>query len=70
MPTFADVVEAADKLSVDEQENLLAILRRRIAERNRAQIVCDVQSSRAEHADGQTQMSTVTQIMDEAARES
>ena len=70
MPTFADVVDAADKLSVDEQETLLAILRRRIAERNRAQIVRDVQSSRSEHAGGQTQMSTVTQIMDEASRES
>ena len=69
MPTFADIVEAADKLSVDEQETLLEILRRRIVERNRAQLVRDVEASRAEHASGQSEVATVTQIMDELSRE-
>ena len=69
MPTFADIVDAADKLSVDEQEALLEILRRRIATRNRAEIARDVQSARTEHASGQSHVATVAQIMDEACRE-
>ena len=70
METFADVVDAAAKLSIDEQETLLQILRRQIAERTRAQIVRDAQSSRAEHASGQSRVATVTQIMDERSRQS
>lgn len=70
MPTFADVVDAADKLSVDEQQTLLEILRRRVAERNRAEIVRDVERGRAEHARGQSRAATVAEILDEACRES
>jgi hypothetical protein len=46
MPTFADVVDAANKLSADEQESLLRILRRRIAERNRARLTADIAEAR------------------------
>jgi hypothetical protein len=42
MPTFADVVDATAQLSADEQQRLPRILRRRIAERNRARLACDV----------------------------
>ncbi len=70
METFADVVDAAAKLSIDEQETLLQILRRQIAERTRAQIVRDAQSSRTEHASGQSRVATATQIMDERSRQS
>ena len=70
MPTFADVVDAADKLSADEQESLLRILRRRIAERNRAQRVGDVAEARAEFVSGGARPATAQQIMDEAHRES
>jgi hypothetical protein len=69
MAKFADIVDAAENLSVDEQETLLEILRRRIAERNRAQLVRDVESSRAEHSSGRSQVATVAEIMDEASRE-
>ena len=47
MPTFSDVVDAADDLSVDEQETLVEILRRRIAKRNREALVRDVAEARA-----------------------
>ena len=66
MPTFADVVDAADKLSADEQESLLRILRRRIAERNR-QLAGDVAEARAEFVSGGLG-ATAQQIMDEAHR--
>lgn len=70
MPTFADVVAAADKLSADEQESLVRILRRRIAERSRAQLAADVAEARAEFVRGGARPATVQQIVDEARRES
>ena len=33
---FGEVLDAADRLTVDEQETLVAILRRRLAEQGRA----------------------------------
>jgi hypothetical protein len=63
--TFADIVDAADRLSADEQLTLLEILRRRLAERDREQLVRDVAEARAEFAKGTTQPMTVKQLMDE-----
>ena len=66
MATFSDIVDAADELSVDEQETLLEILSRRISERNRAQILGDVEAARSEFAAGQGVTASAKQIMDEA----
>jgi hypothetical protein len=70
MPTFADVVDAANKLSADEQESLLRILRRRIAERNRARLTADIAEARGEFVGGGARQATAQQIMDEVRRES
>ena len=70
MPTFADVVDAADKLSAEEQASLLRILRRRIAERTRTQLAADVAEARAEFVSGGARSATAQQILDEAHRES
>jgi hypothetical protein len=70
MAVFSDVVEAADRLSTEEQEELLEILRRRLAERRRAALVREVQEGRAEFAAGQARPTSVDEIMDEARRES
>ncbi len=70
MAMFSDVVDAADRLSTEEQEELLEILRRRLAERRRAQLVREVQEARAEFAAGQASVASVDEIMDEASRES
>lgn len=45
---FSDVVEATDNLSPDEQLALVEILQRRLAERNRKQLLDDVQAAREE----------------------
>ena len=63
--TFADIVDAADRLSADEQLTLVEILRRRLAEREREQLVRDVAEARAEFATGSSQPATVKQLMDE-----
>ncbi|HJQ81307.1 MAG TPA: hypothetical protein VJ828_15205 [Lacipirellulaceae bacterium] len=66
MPTFSDVVDAASGLSADEQEALLEILGRRLAERRRAQLVREVQEARTEFAAGHAQKASVDEIMNEA----
>jgi hypothetical protein len=63
--TFADIVDAADRLTADEQLTLLEILRRRLAERDREQLVRDVAEAREEFAKGATRPTTVKQLMDE-----
>ena len=70
MTTFSDVVDAADDLSVDEQETLVEILRRRIAKRNRDALVRDVAEARAEFQSGSTRAASVSDIMDEVRGES
>ena len=69
MATFSEVVDAADDLSVDEQETLVEILRRRIAKRNRAVLVQDVAEARAEFRGGTAHATSVGDIMDEVRRE-
>ena len=70
MVMFSDVVDAADRLSTEEQEELLELLRRRLAERRRAQLVREVQESRAEFAAGQAGSASADEIIDEANGES
>ena len=70
MTTFSDVVDAADDLSVDEQEALVELLRRRIAKRNRDALVRDIADARAEFQTGQARASSGSDIMDEVLGES
>ena len=62
---FADVLEAADHLSSDEQEELIAILHRRLALAARKQLVADVQDARREFAEGKCKAATPDEIMRE-----
>ena len=69
MTTFSDVVDAADDLSIDEQETLLEILRRRIAQRHRDALIRDVADARAEFQSDKTRAGSVSGIMDKVRRE-
>ena len=69
MTNFSEILDAADGLSVDDQETLLEILQRRIAERNRARLVRDVAEAHAEFANGQARPASVREIMDEVGGE-
>jgi hypothetical protein len=62
---FDDVVEAADRLSEEEQETLFDLLRRRLAERRRDEIAEDVRAARREYKRGETRVGTVDELMDE-----
>jgi len=69
MTTFSEIVEAADNLSVDEQESLIGLLRRRIAERNRARLTREVAEARAEHQSGKSRPAAIADIMDDIRHE-
>jgi hypothetical protein len=62
---FGEVLEAADQLSHDEQEELVAILRKRLAQAARQRVVADVQEARREFAAGQCVPATADQLMRE-----
>jgi hypothetical protein len=62
---FAEVLEAVEHLSPDEQEALLEIVRRRMAERGRRRLAAEVRRARKEFAQGRCKPATVEEIMRE-----
>jgi len=65
---FGEVLEAADRLSLDEQEELIAILHRRLAQAARQRLVADVQEARQEFAEGRCSPGTPDELMRETLR--
>lgn len=63
--TFGDVVDAANELSLDEQQSLLEILRRRIADLARRELVRDVEEARDEFRSGGARPASVDDLMNE-----
>jgi len=63
--SFHDLLEAADHLGADEQETLIDILQRRLADRRRAEIVEEVGVARREFSEQGCQPSTPDQLMGE-----
>lgn len=62
---FGDVLEAADHLSLEEQQELIAILQRRLAEAGRWRVIAEVQEARQEFAAGQCRPVTPDELMRE-----
>jgi hypothetical protein len=63
--TFDQVLDAIELLPDDQQANLVEVVRRRLAERGRQQIIADAQQARAEHQDGRVQPISVDELMRE-----
>jgi hypothetical protein len=63
MTSFATTLDAADRLTLEEQEELADTLRRRIAEKRRAELVAAVKNSRIEFARGDCKPVSVGAIM-------
>jgi hypothetical protein len=63
--TFGEVLEAVDRLSVEEQEDLAAIVRRRLVEQRRKQLAQDIQDGRREFASGKCRSTSVDELMGE-----
>lgn len=62
---FTDVVDSVERLSTDEQEALVEIIRRRLAERRRERLVAEIAEARAEYARGEAQAMSADDLMAE-----
>jgi energy-converting hydrogenase A subunit M len=62
---FRDVVEAADRLSPEEQEELIGILHRRLAQAGRVRIAAEMEEARQEFADGRCSPTSPEDLMRE-----
>ena len=63
--TFNDVLEAADQLSLEDQEALVEVLSRRIREWRRDELVREVQQARRELEAGLGRIMTVDDLIKE-----
>jgi hypothetical protein len=63
--TFAEVLEAADMLSLEEQESLLEILHRRVIDKERAELVKDIKEAQKEFKEGKSRPASPDELMKE-----
>jgi hypothetical protein len=62
---FADVLEAVEQLSSEEQETLVVIVRQRMAERGRKRVAAEAREAQREFEAGLCRPTTVDELMDE-----
>lgn len=63
--SFGEVLEAADKLSLEELEELIEVLSRRAADRRRDLLSRDVRNARKEFREGRITPATPDDILSE-----
>ncbi len=63
MTKFAQVLDSAGELALDEQESLVEVLQHRLAEHRRAELVIAVKSARREFKEGRCRSATPSQIV-------
>lgn len=62
---FAEVLEAVEQLSTEDQETLVEIVRRRVAERGRKRLAAEIQDAQSEFAQGACRPTTAGDLMGE-----
>ncbi len=62
---FVKILDAADGLLLEEQENLVEILQNRLRDRRRAELINDVKEAQQEFELGQCKPVTPEQLMKE-----
>ena len=63
MNSYAATLEALEALPLEEQESVLKIMQRRLAERRRTELIATVKQARKELAAGQGKPASVASIM-------
>ncbi len=63
--TFAEVVEEVDQLTLDEQTALIDLMRHRLADRRRKEIVAQVEESRIEYRETGGRAVSASELVDE-----
>jgi len=62
---FGEILEAADDLPVEDQEALIAILKNRLRERRRTELLQDIHEAEKEFREGKSHPATPDEIMRE-----
>lgn len=62
---FGEIVEAADHLSLEEQQTLVSILQHRLAQAGRQRCAADIAEARREFAEGMCRPTSTTELIDE-----
>ena len=63
--SFGEILEAVDKLSLEEQEQLIDVLSRRAAERRRSLLSREIHNGRKEFKEGLAKPASPDQILSE-----
>jgi hypothetical protein len=63
--TFDEILDDIEHLPVEQQADLVDVVRRRLAERGRQRIVSDAREARAEFAAGKTTATSIDDLMRE-----
>ena len=63
MKKFGQVLEWADELSLEEQQDLVSILQRRVREQRRTELIEAVKDARKEFKEGRCRPASVSEIM-------
>lgn len=68
MPTdmpFEAVLEAADRLSLEDQESIVEILHRRVVEQRRTVLAGEIREAEEEYRAGGAESRSIQELMDE-----
>ena len=63
--SFNEILESVEQLSVEDQEALIDLVRRRLVERRRAEIAANIVKAQEEYQTGQVFRGTVDELMAE-----
>lgn len=62
-PVFDDVLEAVDALPIQQQEDIVRILKSRMIDQKREVLAESVREARAEYASGKVRKGTIADLM-------
>ncbi len=60
---FGEILDAAEQLSIEEQQTLVEVLSRRVVEQRREELALEVQRARQEHQAGHCPPATPEEIV-------
>jgi CO dehydrogenase/acetyl-CoA synthase alpha subunit len=63
--TFGDILEAADRLSLEEKETLIEVLQRRLVDQRRDELAKEIKAARKEFQAGKCQPACPEELMKE-----
>lgn len=63
MKTFGQLLESIEELPVEDQESLVTVMQKRMAERRRNELIDAVSKARAEFKTGKCRPATPSEIM-------